>query len=309
VQYTNATIIEEVNASQRGMFKPCYQLGFRNTTDGLANTLGRIFQEPGYQWADGRGLFGMITTVLPPNTQLSNDIVATDTLVITREGTERVVDFAFQLAKKRNGRPSDGKRKVTCVDKANVFRSFAFFRKVFMDVAEQYPEIESDTMYVDAMSQLMVTTPSQWDVLIMENQFGYILSDLGAAIVGGLGLAPPAEIGNDHALSQPSHGTAPQLAGKNFASPLATILSVAMMFDWLADRHAGRVKNQQPKQTARKTMNKTLLPKRFVAVLAIVWIGFLTTNFTAKAADANRLEVKASRSILEGSDFYLDKGK
>lgn len=166
-----------------------------------------------------------------------NDSVASDTLIITREGTERVVDFAFRLAQKRSGRPSDGKRKVTCVDKANVFRSFAFFRKVFFEVAARYPEIESDAAYVDAMSLHMVTTPSHWDVLVMENQFGDILSDLGAAIVGGLGLAPSAEIGNEHAMFQPSHGTAPQLAGKNIANPIATILSAAMMLDWLGERH------------------------------------------------------------------------
>ncbi|QDV25512.1 isocitrate/isopropylmalate dehydrogenase family protein [Aureliella helgolandensis] len=169
---------------------------------------------------------------------LLNDTVASDTLMITREGTERVVDYAFRLAEKRKGRPSDGKRRVTCVDKANVFRSFAFFRKIFLEVAQRYPNIESDAAYVDAMSLYMVTEPSQWDVLVMENQFGDILSDLGAAIVGGLGLAPSAEIGNAHALFQPSHGTAPQLTGKNVANPIATILSAAMMLDWLADRHA-----------------------------------------------------------------------
>jgi 3-isopropylmalate dehydrogenase len=177
-----------------------------------------------------------------------NDQVATDTLVITREGTERVVDFAFRLARKRNGRRSDGKRKVTCVDKANVFRSFAFFRKVFLEVADRYPDIEADAAYVDAMSLYMVTTPDQWDVLVMENQFGDILSDLGAAIVGGLGLAPSAEIGDEHALFQPSHGTAPQLAGKNVANPIATILSAAMMFDWLADRHSDDAARQASEQ-------------------------------------------------------------
>lgn len=168
---------------------------------------------------------------------LLNDQVASDTLIITREGTERIVDFAFRLARKRNGRPIDGRRRVTCVDKANIFRSFAFFRKVFFEVSARYPEIDADAVYVDAMSLHMVMTPGEWDVLVMENQFGDILSDLGAAIVGGLGLAPSAEIGNNHALFQPSHGTAPQLAGKNVANPIATILSAAMMFDWLADRH------------------------------------------------------------------------
>jgi 3-isopropylmalate dehydrogenase len=167
-----------------------------------------------------------------------NDTVASDTLMITREGTQRVVDFAFRLAQSRQGRPSDGKRKVTCVDKANVFRSFAFFRKVFFEVAQRHPHIEADAVYVDAMSLFMVTSPSQWDVLVMENQFGDILSDLGAGIVGGLGLAPSAEMGDNHALFQPSHGSAPQLAGKNVANPLATILSAGMMLRYLSDRHS-----------------------------------------------------------------------
>lgn len=168
---------------------------------------------------------------------LLNDQVATDTIVITREGTERVVDYAFRLCERRSGRPRDGKRRVTCVDKANVFRSFAFFRKVFFEVASRYPQIESEATYVDAMSLYMVTSPSDWDVLVMENQFGDILSDLGAAIVGGLGMAPSAEVGDEHGLFQPSHGTAPQLAGKNVANPVATILSAAMMLDWLGQRH------------------------------------------------------------------------
>ncbi|TWU45154.1 putative tartrate dehydrogenase/decarboxylase TtuC' [Novipirellula aureliae] len=163
--------------------------------------------------------------------------VATDTMVITRSGTTRVADFAFRLAQRRGGRPSDGKKMVTCVDKANVFRSMAFFREVFMDVAQSYPEIAKDAVYVDAMSLYMVQNPWDFDVLVMENQFGDILSDLGAGLVGGLGLGPSAEIGEEHALFQPSHGTAPQLAGKNVANPMATILSAAMMLDWLGDRY------------------------------------------------------------------------
>ena len=165
------------------------------------------------------------------------DEVATDTLVVTRKGTQQVVDYAFRLAARRNGRPTDGRKRVTCVDKANVFRSMALFRKVFFDVAESYPDIECDAIYVDAMSYYMVQNPWDFDVLVMENQFGDILSDLGAGIVGGLGLGPSGEIGEDRGLFQPSHGTAPDIAGKNIANPLATILSAAMMLDWLGDRH------------------------------------------------------------------------
>lgn len=166
------------------------------------------------------------------------DEVATDTLVVTKNGTSKVVDFAFRLAKRRQGRPSDGKKLVTCVDKANVFRSFAFFREIFYEVAQNNPDIASDAVYVDAMSLYLVQNPWDFDVLVMENQFGDILSDLGAGIVGGLGLGPSGEIGDEHGLFQPSHGTAPTLAGKNVANPLAMILSASMMLDWLGEKHS-----------------------------------------------------------------------
>lgn len=166
------------------------------------------------------------------------DEVATDTLVVTRKGTSQVANLAFRLARRRGGRPTDGKKKVTCVDKANVFRSLAFFRQVVLDVAVDYSDIECEAVYVDAMSLYMVQNPWDFDVLVMENQFGDILSDLGAGLVGGLGLGPSAEIGEEHALFQPSHGTAPQLAGKNVANPMATILSAAMMLEWLGEKHS-----------------------------------------------------------------------
>ena len=162
---------------------------------------------------------------------------ATDTLVVTREGTEKVCHCAFELARQRAGRPKDGRKSVTCVDKANVFRSFAFFRQVFFEVAKQYPDIHADAVYVDAMSLYMVQEPDAYDVLVMENQFGDILSDLGAGLVGGLGMAPSAELGVGHALFQPSHGSAPTIAGQNIANPIAMILSAAMMLQWLGHRH------------------------------------------------------------------------
>ena len=168
----------------------------------------------------------------------AHDQAVADTMLITRKGTERVVEYAFRLAKRRNGRPLDGRRMVTCVDKANVFRSLAFFRKVFYEVAARHADIAAETCYVDAMSLYMVQAPWNYDVLVMENMFGDILSDLGAGLVGGLGLGPSAEIGNDNALFQPSHGSAPQIAGLNMANPLATILSAAMMLDWLGERNA-----------------------------------------------------------------------
>lgn len=175
---------------------------------------------------------------------LVNDEVATDTLVMTRKGVDRIAEFAFQLSERRNGRPSDGRKIVTCVDKANVFRSYAFFRKVFEEVAARHSSIRAEAVYVDAMSLYMVLNPAAYDVVVTENQFGDILSDLGAALVGGLGLAPSAEIGDHNALFQPSHGTAPQLAGRDLANPLATILSGAMMLLWLGERHDDNAANQ-----------------------------------------------------------------
>jgi 3-isopropylmalate dehydrogenase len=163
---------------------------------------------------------------------VADDVVA-DTLIITRKGTTRAVEFAFKLAERRNGRPLDGRKRVTCVDKANVFRSLAFFRKIFYEVAARHPQIDTDATYVDAMTLYMLNKPWNYDVMVMENMFGDILSDLAAGLVGGLGLGPSAEIGDNQALFQPSHGSAPDIAGRNIANPIACILSGAMMLDWL----------------------------------------------------------------------------
>ncbi len=165
------------------------------------------------------------------------DEVATDTMVITRKGTERIARYAFHLARRRRGRPLDGKTVVTCVDKANVFRSLAFFRSVFDRVAAENADIAHEHVLVDAMCVHLLQNPAAFDVLVMENMLGDILSDLGAGLVGGLGLGPSAEIGDAQALFQPSHGSAPQLAGRNIANPLAMILSAAMMLDWLGEKH------------------------------------------------------------------------
>ena len=162
------------------------------------------------------------------------DEVATDTIVVTREGTRKVVEFACRLAGRRCGRPIDSAKRVTCVDKANVFRSFAFFRKVFFETAANHPELIADAAYVDAMCLYLVTRPDEYDVLVMENQFGDILSDLAAGLVGGLGMGPSGEIGEGKALFQPAHGSAPDIAGKGIANPVAMILSGAMMLEWLA---------------------------------------------------------------------------
>lgn len=150
-----------------------------------------------------------------------------DVMRITRKGSERVVRSAFQLAEKRRG-------KVTLVDKANVLPSMAFFRRVFDEVAREYPEIETERIYVDAAALFLVRRPESFDVLVTENMFGDILSDLASGLIGGMGMAPSADIGDRCAVFQPAHGTAPDIAGKGIANPIGMILSVAMMLDWLS---------------------------------------------------------------------------
>lgn len=158
-----------------------------------------------------------------------------DTMKISRRGTEQVCDFAFRFAAKRAQRKGRAGR-VTSVDKANVFPSMAFWRRVFEDVSRKYPDIPGESAYVDAMALNLVKKPWAYDVLVTENMFGDILSDLIAGLVGGMGMAPSGDIGDTYALFQPAHGTAPDIAGRGIANPTAMILSAAMMLDWLGDR-------------------------------------------------------------------------
>jgi 3-isopropylmalate dehydrogenase len=160
---------------------------------------------------------------------------ARETLVITRATCEKLFAQAFQLAEERKSE-GRGPGRVTLVDKANVFRAFAFMRRIFEEVATHHPDIQADAIYVDAMALRMVKDPWSFDVLVTENMFGDILSDLGAGLMGGLGVAPSADIGDDHAVFQPCHGTAPDIAGRGLANPIAMILSAAMMLEWLAAR-------------------------------------------------------------------------
>jgi len=157
---------------------------------------------------------------------------ARETLVITRDISEKLFQFSFKLAQQRQN-TGTGKGVVTCVDKANVFKAFAFFRSIFDEQAKAFPSIKAEHAYVDATALWMVQKPWDFDVLVTENMFGDILSDLGAGLMGGLGLAPSADIGIEHALFQPCHGSAPDIAGLGIANPFAMILSAAMMLEWL----------------------------------------------------------------------------
>jgi 3-isopropylmalate dehydrogenase len=160
---------------------------------------------------------------------------ARETLVITRKTSQRLFDFAFRLARRRRAR--GGRGLLACVDKANAFKAYAFFRSMFDECAARYPDVATDRLYVDACSAMLVRRPWDFDVMVMENMFGDIISDLTAGLIGGMGMAPSADIGDTHAVFQPCHGTAPDIMGKGLANPTAMILSAALMLDWLAERH------------------------------------------------------------------------
>jgi len=179
-------------------------------------------QTEGLYWSRGRG------TMLDADT-------AVDTMRITRQGSQRVFDYAFGLAARRRARGRPG--KVTCVDKAGVLRSFAFSHRIFLERAGAFADLSADTVNIDAMALNLVRQPWAYDVVVTENMFGDILSDLGAGLIGGMGLAPSGDIGDRHAMFQPCHGTAPDIAGTGKANPTAMFLSAAMMLEWLGVRH------------------------------------------------------------------------
>lgn len=168
--------------------------------------------------------------------QIVEDVEVRETLRITRSVSERLHRFAFKLAERRKAK--GGRGLVTCVDKANVFKSMAFFRKIFDEAAAEFPDIDVGYNYVDAQALDLVRKPWEFDVLVMENMFGDILSDLAGALVGGMGMACSGEIGDRNALFQPAHGSAPDIMGEDKANPLAAILSGAMMLDYLGEKAA-----------------------------------------------------------------------
>lgn len=162
------------------------------------------------------------------------DEIATQEELNTRKGVERIIVAAFEYAR------AHGRKRVTMADKSNVQRFGGdLWQRVFREVAGRYPEIETNHQYVDAMTMFMVLDPGQYDVIVSNNLFGDILTDLGAAIVGGLGLAASANIHPGRvSLFEPVHGSAPPLAGKGIANPIGAILTSAMMLEYLGYREA-----------------------------------------------------------------------
>ncbi len=175
---------------------------------------------------------------------VSNRWAASDILFMTRPGVERVSRFAFELARKRKGSPRDGVRRVTCVDKSNVLKSFWFFRQVFDEVGADYPDVQKDYLYSDAAAQALVMDPSRFDVLVMENFLGDLLSDLGGGTTGGIGLCPSGNYGDKYSYFEPVHGSAPTLAGQGRANPVAQVLSLALMLQHLNEADAAERVNR-----------------------------------------------------------------
>ena len=150
--------------------------------------------------------------------------------IITRKAEERIIDYAFKYAVDNN------KTKVTAVHKANVLKkSDGLFKDIFYEVAKNYPDIATEDFYVDATAMYLITQPQNFEVIVTTNLFGAILSDEGAGLVGGLGLIPSANIGEDAALFEPVHGSAPDIAGKGIANPIAMMLSAVMMLRYIGE--------------------------------------------------------------------------
>jgi 3-isopropylmalate dehydrogenase len=167
------------------------------------------------------------------------DEVSIQQMLYTRRGTERVIRYAFELAKLRGPKPGHKKPKVMLVDKANALRSQELWTRVFSEVKAEYPDIETDHAYIDAACMFMVQDPERFDVAVTTNLFGDIITDLGAELVGGIGIGAS---GNIHpgqvSMFEGIHGSAPLIAGKDSASPLATILAVALMLDHIGQSDA-----------------------------------------------------------------------
>ncbi|MGR8980010.1 MAG: isocitrate/isopropylmalate dehydrogenase family protein [Gammaproteobacteria bacterium] len=174
------------------------------------------------------GLYAGLEHYLTPKKDIAESLA-----VVTRSGSERVIDYAFKYARENN------RKKVTVCHKANILKyTQGLFLDVAREIAARYPDIQFDEKIIDAACMHLVMNPKQFDVIVCTNMFGDILSDLTAGLVGGLGLIPGANIGNDAALFEAVHGSAPDIAGKNLANPIAVIMAGTMMLSHLGETEA-----------------------------------------------------------------------
>jgi len=181
------------------------------------------------------GLYSQIETIKNENKENTK---ATATRVITKKASEKIIEFAYKKT------IEEERKRVTCVHKANVLKKTdGIFKETFYKIANKYskshPDIIANDYYVDATAMYLLTKPHEFEVIVTTNLFGDILSDEGAGLVGGLGLSPSANIGHENGLFEPVHGSAPDIAGKGIANPIAMTLSIAMMLDFLEEKYYG----------------------------------------------------------------------
>ncbi|MEE1756444.1 isocitrate/isopropylmalate dehydrogenase family protein [Streptomyces sp. SP18CS02] len=162
--------------------------------------------------------------------------VATDTRIITRTASERVIRYAFETAMRRDGAPADGRRRVTCVVKDNILHGCRLFLDVFEEVAAAYPDVERDVSLVDAFTLRLVRDPGRYDVVVSTNMFGDIITELASALQGGLGLSVGCNIGDRHAMFEPIHGSAPGHTGQDRVNPMAALLAAGEALSWVGER-------------------------------------------------------------------------
>jgi 3-isopropylmalate dehydrogenase len=164
---------------------------------------------------------------------------ATDVRVVTRHASERAIRRAFQLSRERGrGAPSDGKQRVTCIVKHNVLHGCRLFVDVFRNVAKDFPDVEPEVAIVDSFAMLVLTQPERYDVCVTTNMFGDILTDLASVLQGGMGMAVGCNLGDEHAMFEPIHGSAPPLANQDRANPMAMLLATGEAMSWLGRRFA-----------------------------------------------------------------------
>jgi isopropylmalate/isohomocitrate dehydrogenase-like protein len=243
-------VLEEIRKTQACLFgattTPVGFPGYKSAIITLRTALGLYANvRPAKSYPNQKGMKDVDLIIVRENTEglysgmeFELDDSAYSIRKITRQATERIARFAFELAMKR-------RKKVTVVTKANVLRlSDGLFLDVSRKVAKDYPEVDVEEAFVDVTAMRLVLKPGIFDIIVTSNLFGDILSDESAGLVGGLGLAPSANIGKDYALFEPVHGSAPRLAGRNIANPIAAILASKMMLDYLGEkRWAKRLEN------------------------------------------------------------------
>ncbi|HEY5833065.1 isocitrate/isopropylmalate dehydrogenase family protein [Streptomyces sp.] len=162
--------------------------------------------------------------------------VATDTRIVTRPSSERVIRLAFETAMGRQGAPGDKTRRVTCVVKDNILFGCRLFVSIFEEIGAEYPEVELETVLVDAFTQWLVRRPEHYDVVVAPNMFGDIITELASALQGGMGVSVGCNIGTRHGMFEPIHGSAPKHVGKDRVNPMAAILSAGQAMHWLGGR-------------------------------------------------------------------------